>query len=423
MEPIRKIPLLEGRVETWSSGCEQYATYLVYNMAPILEKWPDAVPSVAFTRADDESYAHIYMIEDQQLLIPLMLADTEMPGRCKCMVTMTDVGGRTNSTIYHGNVLQGIDTLGEEPSDPQLGIIEQVNGAVVRAENAAEIATGTVAGLDETTESKKAEIVETAEEQMDRLKSSEGVEGLVKDAIAGYFDGNEITAESIGAASAEALNQHKQDENNPHKVTAEQVGAAEKAHASQHSASGDDPVTPEMIGAMPADYTPPVLSVNGKTGEVSLSYSDVGASPSDHTHTAVQVGAAPATEDATYKGCFYRMVNGEKEWINPPLVLGEEYRTAERWDGNAVYVKNIDLGLSADQKEVAYNVSFKARLLSVEVMIGTFPASQRPAGASATGSGYYCEYYVTGANVKMFVGTSMVNVASYAKICFTKEGK
>lgn len=173
--------------------------------------------------------------------------------------------------------------------------------------------------------------------------------------------------------------------------------------------AGDVVLTASDVGALPDTYEAPVSSINGKTGEVSLDSSDV--------------GAAPAVEDTNYPGCYYRMVNGEKEWINPPLVLGEEYRTAERWDGNAVYVKNIDLGRSADQKEVAYNVSFKARLLSIEVMIGTFPASQRPAGASATGSGYYCEFYVTGANVKLFVGTSMVNVASYAKIRFTKEGK
>ena len=419
MEPIRKIPLLEGRVETWSSGCEQYATYLMYNMAPILEKWPDAVPSVAFTRADDESYAHIYMIEDQMLLIPLMLADTEMPGRCKCMVTMTDVGGRTNSTIYHGNVLQGIDTLGEEPSDPQLGIIEQVNGAADRAEAAAEIATETVAGLDETTEDKKAEIVETAEEQMERLKSSEVVEGLVKDAIADYFEGGEITAEAIGAASEIAFQAHVENKENPHSVTAEQVGAAEETHAAQHSASGADPITPAMIGAMPADYTPPVLSVNGKTGEVSLSYSDVGASPSDHTHTAVQVGAAPAVEDATNPGCYYRMVDGEKEWINPPMVLNAEYRTTERWRDSAVYTKLIDLGKATDGKAIEWGVT-KSRLLSVDVTLGSYPLRLRTAGESATGSAYYATAYVVSASITIYCGASAAGGDTFAKIRYIK---
>lgn len=28
----------------------------------------------------------------------------------------------------------------------------------------------------------------------------------------------------------------------------------------------------------------------------------------------------PAVEDTTYKGCYYRTVNGAKEWINPPML-------------------------------------------------------------------------------------------------------
>ena len=35
----------------------------------------------------------------------------------------------------------------------------------------------------------------------------------------------------------------------------------------------------------------------------------------------------------------YRMVNGEKEWLNPPMNGWEEYRTAERWMGKPVYTK------------------------------------------------------------------------------------
>lgn len=35
---------------------------------------------------------------------------------------------------------------------------------------------------------------------------------------------------------------------------------------------------------------------------------------------------------------------GEWEWINPPMVLGVEYRTTERWQGKAVYTKLINCG-------------------------------------------------------------------------------
>lgn len=36
-------------------------------------------------------------------------------------------------------------------------------------------------------------------------------------------------------------------------------------------------------------------------------------------------------------GCFYRMVSDEPEWINPPMVVGTEYRTTERFAGKPVY--------------------------------------------------------------------------------------
>lgn len=72
-----------------------------------------------------------------------------------------------------------------------------------------------------------------------------------------------------------------------------------------------------------------------------------------HGVTAYQVGAVPAIESTDHPGCYYRMVGGETEWINPPVEIGEEYRTTERWNGKAVYTKLIDLGIvPSGEKEV-----------------------------------------------------------------------
>lgn len=38
-------------------------------------------------------------------------------------------------------------------------------------------------------------------------------------------------------------------------------------------------------------------------------------------------------------GSYYRMVEDEMEFINPPMVPGQEYRTTERYNGLPVYVK------------------------------------------------------------------------------------
>lgn len=46
-------------------------------------------------------------------------------------------------------------------------------------------------------------------------------------------------------------------------------------------------------------------------------------------------------ESAEYPGCYYRMVNGEKEWLNPPMVSGQEYRTTERHLGKPVYITSV----------------------------------------------------------------------------------
>ena len=63
-----------------------------------------------------------------------------------------------------------------------------------------------------------------------------------------------------------------------------------------------------------------------------------------HGVTAAQIGAAPAIEDAIYRGCYYRMVDGVKEWINPPMEMDVEYRTSERHNGKVVYAQLVGMG-------------------------------------------------------------------------------
>lgn len=50
------------------------------------------------------------------------------------------------------------------------------------------------------------------------------------------------------------------------------------------------------------------------------------------------------TESIEHPGCFYRMVNGVQEWLNPPMELGVEYKTTERYLGKPVYTKAVSCG-------------------------------------------------------------------------------
>lgn len=70
-------------------------------------------------------------------------------------------------------------------------------------------------------------------------------------------------------------------------------------------------------------------------------------------------GVSTEIEDETYPGCYYRDRDGVKEWLNPPMVLGEEYRTTERHQGAVVYTKCVDFGAlpAASSKSVSIGVT------------------------------------------------------------------
>ena len=53
-------------------------------------------------------------------------------------------------------------------------------------------------------------------------------------------------------------------------------------------------------------------------------------------------GVTPYGESAQHPGCFCRTVNGETEWLNPPMELGVEYRTTERYLGKPVYIIRLN---------------------------------------------------------------------------------
>ena len=52
-------------------------------------------------------------------------------------------------------------------------------------------------------------------------------------------------------------------------------------------------------------------------------------------------------ESTDYPGCYYRTVDGVVEWLNPPMLLGVEYRTTERYLGKPVYVKAVNFVLQS----------------------------------------------------------------------------
>lgn len=75
-------------------------------------------------------------------------------------------------------------------------------------------------------------------------------------------------------------------------------------------------------------------------------------------HLGIPDGVIGATESSMYPGCYYRVTeNGEQEWLNPPMMYGVEYRTAERSLGSAVYTKRVSVTLPTGQR--THSVEFE----------------------------------------------------------------
>ena len=152
-------------------------------------------------------------------------------------------------------------------------------------------------------------------------------------------------------------------------------------------------------GKVPSSQLPSYVdSVNGKTGAVELSASDIGAAPDGYGlglnassydevlsintnphkngwYPQIVEGEYPWGEDygeglvvhvSNYYGenthHTYYASNGNVlwrhcnygtwqpyEWVNPPMTLGVEYRTTERWNGKAVYTKLVNIGLAYEE--------------------------------------------------------------------------
>lgn len=65
--------------------------------------------------------------------------------------------------------------------------------------------------------------------------------------------------------------------------------------------------------------------------------------------------ANPIAESDEYSGCYYRIIDGETEWINPPMIYGVRYRTTERHNGMPVYVFRANVKPEAPTVGTAYD--------------------------------------------------------------------
>lgn len=79
---------------------------------------------------------------------------------------------------------------------------------------------------------------------------------------------------------------------------------------------------------------------------------------------------AQSIEDEEYPGCYYRMRDGEKEWLNPPMEFGVEYRTTERYRGEVIYIKRIYAASLPDNSTMSIDTQVPAYyIISIEGLV------------------------------------------------------
>lgn len=127
-------------------------------------------------------------------------------------------------------------------------------------------------------------------------------------------------------------------------------------------------------------------------------------------------------------GCYAERIMkagiwGPWEWVNPPMKLGVEYRTTERYLGNPVYCKLVDCGAIVEGKIVDLGLNNPATIISVDAIVNNAPspAFYTASGLGIYGNSYYVDYYHgtprTGAII-FHIGSGQPQ--GYVKVKYTK---
>jgi hypothetical protein len=120
-------------------------------------------------------------------------------------------------------------------------------------------------------------------------------------------------------------------------------------------------------------------------------------------------------------GSTYRIADiakpEEVEYFNPPMILGEEYRTTERWNGKPVYTCLLDCGTVAASGELPHSIRF-THLVS-------FFAECNGSSNNAfdKDSSYYFHAWANSYYVWFEAGSDVVSSGSnvYATLKYTKD--
>ena len=101
------------------------------------------------------------------------------------------------------------------------------------------------------------------------------------------------------------------------------------------------------------------------------------------------------------------------EWVNPPMQLGVEYRTTERYNSKPVYVKTVDLGRLPDRS----NKSVEHGVADIEACF-EFYGNYYPTRINLIGNSTYTKLYLN--NDTIYISTDLSNASAIVVMKYTK---
>ena len=110
------------------------------------------------------------------------------------------------------------------------------------------------------------------------------------------------------------------------------------------------------------------------------------------------------------------------EWISPPMSIGVEYRTVERYGNSPVYVQRVDCGQMADGAEIEHGIENINYVIRYEGMRSGV-AMPQIYNHSLTDVWTCYVAYVGQTKIGLAAGTSAANGYTYVTMWYTKTGE
>lgn len=100
------------------------------------------------------------------------------------------------------------------------------------------------------------------------------------------------------------------------------------------------------------------------------------------------------------------------EWVNPPMSVGVEYRTVERYQGKPVYVKLVDCGALPNSASKSISISDDTTVRCFDIVTGTNSSGMVLPTASFGGTNLNREVAITSNGSSILIVTNF-NGSSY----------